>query len=70
MKELKKKRIYNSVFLQHEVSQESVASIFRVEEIPGASSNRLTLLLPRDISSTLKMEATGSTETLVYNKRC
>jgi hypothetical protein len=57
--------------LQIDVSEECVASIYRVEEI---RERRKVCLLPPNtfprsrISFTLKMEATHSSETSVYNK--
>jgi hypothetical protein len=60
-------------FIRNDVSEERVGSIFRAELTTLATksqlvSNRLTLFLVRVICSTLKMEATRSSETSVYNK--
>jgi hypothetical protein len=67
----------NAVFWETDVSEECVASIFRVEEttrgrksvrVTQSVSNRLTLFFSRIISFALKMEATHSSETSVRIK--
>jgi hypothetical protein len=47
----------------------NTASIFRVEELAKQQNSYFTLVSSLDYSSTLKMEVTSSSETLVASKR-